>query len=286
MKIDAELVKTLIAKQFPKWKELEVRPVKRSGWDNCTFHLGDNMIVRMPSAKDYAMQVGKEQRFLPLLAPHLPLSIPTPLAQGKPDEGYPLNWSIYKWIEGESAANAQIEDLSLFAKSLAEFLIAFHKVDASNGPAAGEHSFHRGGSLSYYDQEFREALSLVQKKIQSEKALALWEHALKTHWRNKPVWVHGDISAGNLLVKDGKLSAVIDFGQLAVGDPACDLAISWTLFNDDRREIFLSTLQLDSDTIIRGKAWTLWKALLAASGSIDCCNKESQECWRIIDELL
>lgn len=131
-------------------------------------------------------------------------------------------------------------------------------IDPSGGPVAGPHSFYRGGTLLVYDDETRHAIKQLQGKIDEHKVQLLWESALATSWQHAPVWVHGDVSAGNLLVKDGKLTAVIDFGQMAIGDPACDLAIAWTLFNNNSREIFQTKLNVGQDTWLRAKAWTLW----------------------------
>lgn len=284
--VDAALVRRLIASQFPEWKDLPVRPVALSGWDNRTFHLGEDMLVRMPSAEIYAAQVEKEQRWLPQLAPYLPLQIPEPVAIGEPDEGYPWKWSIYRWIKGETAASGHIDDLGLFAKSLAQFLRAFQSIDATDGPPPGLHSFFRGGDLSIYDAETRQAIALLKDKIDADLATDIWEKALATTWRGPPVWVHGDISAGNLLIHKGHLAAVIDFGQLAVGDPACDLAIAWTLFEGESRKIFRATLPLDDATWARGRAWTLWKALITAAGHTNPHNFESKRCWHILGEVL
>lgn len=284
--IDTALVRHLIDSQFPQWKDLTIQPVALSGWDNRTFHLGENMLVRMPSALDYELQIEKEQQWLPKLAPLLPLSIPVPLAMGKPSENYPWKWSIYRWIDGQSANHSQIADLSDFAKSLAKFLLALERIDATDGPLPGLHSFHRGGNLNHYDEEVRQAIITLEDRLDVKASIEVWEAALMTTWDKAPVWVHGDISAGNLLIQQGQLSAVIDFGQLAVGDPACDLAITWTLFKDNSREIFRKALQLDSDTWARGRAWTLWKALVVAAGFTDPNNTESKQCWRIIDEVL
>jgi aminoglycoside phosphotransferase (APT) family kinase protein len=284
--INVTLVQSLIAKQFPHWKNLAIQPVALSGWDNRTFHLGENMLVRMPSAENYAVQVEKEHYWLPKLAPLLPLSIPAPLAIGEPGEGYPWKWSIYRWLEGESAATAKITDLSQFAASLAQFLLAFQRIDSAGGPCPGWHSFYRGGELKNYDPEVREALVALEGKIDVQAANHLWEAALASSWQRLPIWVHGDISAENLLVKDGNLSAVIDFGQLTVGDPACDLAIAWTMFYGKSREIFRSLLPLDKETWIRGRAWTLWKALIIAAGLTNTNAIENQQYWRIIDEVL
>ncbi len=284
--IDVALVRRLVATQFPQWKDLSVRPVALSGWDNRTFHLGEDMLVRMPSAVEYAAQVEKEHKWLPRLAPFLPLSIPVPLAIGEPAEGYPWRWSIYRWLEGEAAAFAPIDDLCAFATSLAQFLIALQRIDPSEGPLPGPHSFYRGGALMTYDSETRWAIAALKGRIDTDAAVEIWETGLSTNWRRAPVWVHGDISAGNLLVQEGRLRAVIDFGQLAVGDPACDLAIAWTLFEGQSREVFRNMLPLDEGTWARGRAWTLWKALIVAAGGTDPNNHESAHCWRIIDEVL
>lgn len=284
--IDTTLVRKLIDSQFPQWKHLEIKPVIHGGWDNRTFHLGGTMLVRMPSSQEYAAKVEIEQKWLPILAPQLQLKIPIPLAMGKPGNGYPWNWSIYRWIEGETAVFAPVSDLNKFARDLAQFLVALQKIDTSGGPLPGVHNFYRGGSLEVYDSQTRQALALLKDKIDVAAATKIWEIALATKWNKAPVWVHGDISLGNLLVQNGQLSAVIDFGGLAVGDPACDLAIAWTFFKDESREIFRSTLDLDEGTWARGRGWTLWKALIVASGICETNNIEGKDCWRIIDEVI
>jgi aminoglycoside phosphotransferase (APT) family kinase protein len=284
--IDTELVKRLVSTQFPQWKNLAVKAVTHSGWDNRTFHLGEDMLVRMPSAAAYALQVEKEQHWLPILAPKLPLPIPLPLAFGKPAEGYPWQWSIYSWLEGENAASTTITDLNDFAKTLATFLTALQKIDSTDGPRAGIHNFHRGGLLENYAAETRKAMQTLKDKINVNAAIKVWEEALATTWCGKPVWVHGDINATNLLVHAGKLNAVIDFGQLAVGDPACDLAIAWNFFEDDSRKVFRDTLSLDADTWARGRAWALWKALIIAAGFTHLKNQATTQALQIINEVL
>lgn len=263
-----------------------IDPVAMSGWDNRTFHLGKDMSIRLPSAADYELQVEKEHQWLPQLAPALPLPIPVPLAMGKPEYGYPWKWSIYRWLEGETASSGRIADLSEFAGDLGNFLIALHKINATDGPSPGLHSFYRGGSLSVYDNDTRRSIANLKDKIDTAAATEVWEAALSTSWKHQPVWVHGDISAGNLLVQKGKLCAVIDFGQLASGDPACDLAINWTLFHGKSRETFQKALPLDQGTWARARGWTLWKALLVAAGFTNPHNAESKQCWRIIEDVI
>jgi aminoglycoside phosphotransferase (APT) family kinase protein len=284
--IDVSLVKRLIATQFPEWKNLEVKPVEKSRWDNRTFHLGDNMSVRLPSAEWYAEQVDKEQFWLPKLASHLPLPISIPLAMGKPGEGYPFNWSVYKWLTGETASIERITDMNEFAKDLGEFLVALHKIDTTGGPVAGEHNFYRGDSLATYDDETRQAINLLKSKIDVELVTEIWNKAIATTWQKPPVWVHGDIAVGNLLMNNGKLSAVIDFGCLGVGDPACDLVIAWTFFKGEARDTFKAILSLDNDTWLRAMGWALWKALIVCAEICGGDPKEKENSWKIINEIV
>jgi aminoglycoside phosphotransferase (APT) family kinase protein len=284
--IDTALVRRMVTAQFPQWSELQVRPVAFGGWDNRTFHLGEHLMARLPSAAEYAVQVEKEHRWLPELAPLLPLSIPTPLAMGEPAEGYPWRWSVYRWIEGDTASLEGIGDLRDFATRLAQFLIALQGLDSANGPAAGPHNFHRGGPLTTYDVETRQAINALEGKIDRNAAIEVWETALATTWQRAPVWIHGDVSPGNLLVRSGRLSAVIDFGMLGVGDPACDLSIAWTFFEGESREAFRAMLPLDAGTWARARGWTLWKALIVWAGLAETNAVESVQPWRVIEECL
>ena len=268
--ITPDLVSRLVAAQFPHWARLPVRPVKLDGWDNTTYRLGDDLSVRLPSAEAYVPQVEKEHRWLPVLAPQLPLPIPEPLAKGAPGHGFPWPWSVYRWLAGDHATVERIADLTRFATELGDFLAALYEVDPAGGPAAGAHSFFRGGPLTTYDAQTREALSVLSGVFDAEAATELWESALAAEWHGAPVWVHGDVTASNLLVVDGRLSAVIDFGCSAVGDPACDTVIAWTFFFGDSREAFRDRLRLDEGTWARGRGWALWKALITlAKGGDD-----------------
>jgi aminoglycoside phosphotransferase (APT) family kinase protein len=284
--IDDALVRRLVTAQFPQWSGLPVRSVETAGWDNRTFHLGGHMVVRLPRAAAYAVQVEKEHRWLPQLAPLLPLQIPTPLAIGEPTDGYPWKWSICRWIEGETASPERISDLNDFATSLAEFLIALQHIDPTDGPHPGAHNFYRGGSLTTYDAETRQAIAVLKGKLDTEAVTEVWEMALKATSDRPPVWLHGDVSPGNLLIQEGHLSAVIDFGMMGVGDPACDLSIAWTLFGGESRATFRAMLSLDRGTWVRGRGWTLWKALIVAAGLTDTNAIEAARPWRVIDEVL
>lgn len=284
--IDVSLVRRLIATQFPQWADLPINPVECSGWDNRTFHLGEHMTVRLPSAMEYSAQVEKEHCWLPKLAPFLPLPIPVPIAKGKPAEGYPWHWSIYRWIDGKTASLERIVDLRQFAAALAEFLAALHSIDATDGPVAGLHNFYRGGPLNTYDAETRAAIATLGCSIDAEAVTAVWDNALASTWHGSPVWVHGDVAVGNLLVEQGRLSAVIDFGCMGVGDPACDLVIAWTLFKGDSREAFRRALPLDRATWARGRGWALWKALIACAAGTGTNHLEVEKSRLVIDEVL
>ena len=283
--IDAFLVRQLITEQFPQWKNLEIKPVEFGGWDNRTFHLGKNMTVRLPSGEEYQDQVKKEQFWLPKLASFLSMKIPVPLGMGKPTDNYPFNWSIYAWIDGETLSIERIDDLSQCAINLACFLISLQKIDPTNGPK----NFGRGSSLlKIYDTEAQWAIKTLGKTIDTYIVSKIWAIALASVWTNPPIWFHGDIAVGNLLVKNGKLSAVIDFGSMGIGDPACDLAIAWTFFQGESRNVFRKALKLDENTWLRGRGWALWKALIVAAKleGTNCTEIEIKKSKKIIDEIV
>jgi len=284
--IDARLVRALVADQFPQWTGLAVRCMPQSGWDNRTFLLGESMIVRLPSASGYAAQPHREQRCLHYLRARLPIDIPEPLAFGRPGRGYAWSWSVYRWIAGDSAANLPPSEVGQFAEDLANFLNALRGVCVEGGPEPGRDNFYRGGRLAVYDEQARQAIAALGAQIDSAAALSVWEAALATTWSGSPVWVHGDVALGNLLLRDGRLAAVIDFGQVCVGDPACDLAIAWTYFRAEHRRAFRARLALDSSTWQRGRGWALWKAVVVAAGLVGTSSIEGQHARQTIDEVL
>lgn len=284
--ITVALVEQLVATQFPQWADLPVKLVEPSGWDNRTFHLGSTMTVRLPSAEGYAPQVVKEHQWLPKLAPLLPLPIPVPLARGVPSKTYPWPWSIYPWLEGQTASFERIPDLNEFAAELARFLTALQKVDVAGGPPPGPDGGFRGGPLTTYDLETRTTLALLEGEVDVKAAMAIWEAALEATWQGPPVWFHGDVAVGNLLVKDGKLSAVIDFGCSGVGDPACDLVIAWTFLSGASRHAFYVGLLQDKPVWARGRAWALWKALITLAQHRNTNPQEATKARYVIAEVL
>lgn len=252
----------VIKEQFPEFADLDIRSVKIQGHDNRTFRLGPSMSIRMPTKESYALKVPKEQEILPKLKSHLTTAIPTPIKMGNSSSYYPFNFSIYKWLDGESANSLKINDESLesIALELAQFLKELHDIDSSDGPSPGLHNWYRGEHISVYDHQTRAQIAELKDIIDSDKALTLWQNAMRTKWQKPPVWIHGDFASGNILIKDGRLVGVIDFGGVGIGDPACDLVIVWTFLKGKAREIFKQKLDLDSDTWLRAKAWALWKA--------------------------
>jgi len=285
-KINVKLVKQLINEQFPIWSHLEIKPVELSGNDNRTFHLGDHMSVRLPSAECYVPQVEKEHKWLPILANKLSLPISKPLAKGSPSNAYPWPWTINEWIDGESLNKENISDLSQFAIDLGGFLKEFQSIDANGGPIAGKHNFFRGGNLAVYDQETRDSIEQTKEIFNKDFLTEIWETALSSKWEYEPVWVHGDIAPGNLLVKNGALCAVIDFGILGVGDPSCDAVMAWTFFDNDSRKVFKNSLNFDENTWNRARGWALWKALITFNANKDIDTPIREESYKTINVIM
>jgi aminoglycoside phosphotransferase (APT) family kinase protein len=285
--ITPELVSRLVATQFPHWAGLPVRPVEVDGWDNATFRLGEQMSVRLPSSQAYVDQVDKEHRWLPVLAGQLPLRIPEPLAKGEPGCGFPRPWSVYRWIDGQTAADGQVADLPQFAADLAGFLAALYRVDPSGGPLPGTHNFFRGGSPAYYDAETRAALAALHGHIDTGLAEQVWEAALEARWDGPPVWFHGDAQPGNLLLDSaGRLSAVIDFGTSGIGDPACDTTIAWTFLSGESQRVFKEQLPADEATWTRGRGWAIWKAMIVLVRALHTDPADAEFTKDVIDKIL
>jgi len=283
--VDAAQVRRLIGDQFPQWAGHPVQPVSQSGWDNFAFHVGDEMVARLPSASEYALAVDKEHRWLPALAPQLPLPIPVPLAKGHPGADYPFSWSIYRWLHGEPASADRIADPVRFALDLAGFLAALQSVDATDGPQPGKHNWFRGATLRTYDAQTQRAFTTLDGHVDVDLAREIWKSSLDARWHGEDIWFHGDVAPGNLLLDGGELVAVIDFGTCGVGDPSCDMAIAWTLLTSEGRQAFRERLSVDEATWARGRGWALWKTLVACVQTVGSADEEGANARRILGEI-
>ncbi|GGI78533.1 GNAT family N-acetyltransferase [Legionella impletisoli] len=286
--ITPDLARKLIAEQFPEYAHLPITSVEKQGHDNRTYRLGTEMLIRMPTAESYALKVPKEQALLPKLAPYLTISIPAPIKMGAASQGYPYPFSIYKWLDGRSINLLVLDDdcLEKLASDLARFLKELQGINNVEGLAPGQHNWWRGDHVSVYDKGAREQISELSTIIDETKAIKLWEQACKTKWNKSPVWIHGDFAISNMLLKENELSAIIDFGGMALGDPACDLVIAWTFLNGKARDIFFQEMDLDESTWLRAKAWALWKATFELCQITDKNSPEALMQKRIIENVV
>lgn len=259
---NVSLVLRLLTTQFPQWANLPIQPVQSAGTDNAIYRLGANMAVRLPRYPGSTRSIDKEHHWLPKLAPYLPLSIPVLLALGAPGEGYPFRWSILKWIEGENVIIDCIADPRQAAVDMAQFITALQQIDTTGAPLATDNNL-RGIGLVNRDTNTRKAIAALHGMIDTDAAIRVWETALEAlEWEQAPVWFHGDLLPGNVLFKQGRLNAVIDFGGMGVGDPACDLMIAWGLFKGESWNIFREALAVDDATWVRGRGHALSQAVI------------------------
>ncbi len=258
---DVALVRRLLAGQFPHWSKLRIEPVESYGTDHAIYRRGDHPAVRLPRIGWATRQAAKEREWLPKLAPYLPLALPVPVATGHPADGYPFEWSVYEWLPGKDA-NGAIDDLERAAVDLAAFVQALRQIDTTGAPHRSRHS--RGGPLGEGDEQVRRSIAQLGDRIDGVAALRSWQESLAAPaWAGPEVWVHGDLLPGNLLVVDGRLAAVIDFGGLNVGDPACDLQPAWNVFAGASRRRFRAELEVDDASWLRGRGWVLYQTVSA-----------------------
>jgi aminoglycoside phosphotransferase (APT) family kinase protein len=256
---DAALVRRLVGAQFPQWAHLAIEPVASAGTDNAIYRLGSDLAVRLPRIDWAVGQVDRELKWLPRLAPKLRLTVPIPVAVGSPAFGYPWSWGIWPWTEGEQATAETLDDLGGAARDLAAFLSALHEIDPAGGPPAS-----RGGRLSDRDEGVRAAIGSLGDEFDRGAVYAAWDAALEAPgWDSAAVWMHGDAYDGNLLARDGRLTAVIDWSGVGIGDPSADVIVAWSLFSGDSRDAFRSASRVDDATWARGRGWALAVAVNA-----------------------
>jgi aminoglycoside phosphotransferase (APT) family kinase protein len=259
---DGALVRRLLADQFPRWAELPIERVRTPGSDHVLYRLGDDLVVRLPRKEGVDQQVDKEREWLPRLAPLLPHAVPGPVAKGRPSAEYPFCWSVYRWVDGTNPGDG-VETCEL-AVDVARFVAALQRIDTKGGPPAGVQNFGRGRPLADRDAPTRAAIAELDGRVDVAAVTAAWEDALRAPaWDGRPVWLHGDLTPENLLVRGDRLAAVLDFGCLGVGDPACDLMVAWTLLGVEARGVFRAALDVDDASWARGRGWALSTGLIA-----------------------
>ena len=262
---DTAVVSGLVRDQFPEWAGLAVTAFPGSGTDNAIFRIGTRWSARFPRVERARDQVVVEHEWLPRIGPLVPLAVPRPVALGSPGRGYPWPWSVHEWLAGEPATPARVGDVGRAAADLGRFVAALGAVDPSGGPAPGARNSFRGGPLGPRDGPVRAAIAALAGTIDTGTATRVWEHALGSPlWDGPPRWLHGDLHAHNLLTEAGRLHAVIDFGCLAAGDPACDLMVAWTyLPAGAARDRFRDQVGPDEPAWSRGRGWALSMGLIA-----------------------
>jgi aminoglycoside phosphotransferase (APT) family kinase protein len=258
VEVPDELVRWLLDSQFAHWRDLPLRRLPPMGTDHQLFRLGEDLLVRMPIYRASAGQADSDAEWLPRLAPHLPVCVPVPVAVGEPGATYPFAWSVVPWLPGENPDSRNVDPVRL-AHELAEVVTALQAVDPAGGPIKRDGS--RGAPL-VPDAWVPDTITTLGDRIDGRAALAVWEAALDVGpWPGEQVWIHGDLLAGNLLVRDGRLSALIDFGALGVGDPSADLTAAWTTFEGPSRRIFHEHMGFDDDSWARARARAMLPAL-------------------------
>ncbi|MEV4669967.1 phosphotransferase [Microbacterium sp. LWO12-1.2] len=262
--ITSSLVRSVVSEQFPQWAELPIRPVEVQGWDNRTFRLGDRLTVRLPSADGYVAGLVREEHTLAILGSRFRVAIPRVVATGAPSAVFNRPWSVREWIEGHTLTSVETRERENVISSVGDALRELQACDTVGGPWAGSASAYRGCHISAVGEDVQGRLPLLAGR-HAEGCRALWDAAVTTVWTEPPVWVHGDVAPGNMLFDgSGQLTALIDFGQTCVGDPASDLAFAWLSCSSRERDRLHDRLELPEDAWLRGAAWALWKALISS----------------------
>lgn len=255
--VDAELVRRLVAEQFPQWADLPIGEIRSTGTVNAIYRLGDHLYARLPRVEEWAQDLDKEWRWLPKLAPRLTLRVPEPVGKGHPAGLYPFSWAIYRWINGLPYAEELVDDEHEAARDLAQFVVELRRIDPVGAPHGGRRP------LRELDEVTCAAIESSQGVINSDAATAVWERALEAPaWQGTPVWMHTDLLRPNVLVRGGRIYAIIDFGAIGVGDPAADVIAAWTVFGHIGRVTFRGALDVDDGTWNRARGFALHQAAM------------------------
>lgn len=280
--LDAPLVQRLVAGRFPRWAALPVRRLASSGTENAMFRLGSDLLVRLPRRPGAVPDLRLEQRWLPRLGPLLPVAVPELVGSGAPDEGYPWPWSVHRRLRGRNPVPGAVREPERLAEDLGAFVRALRRIAPQDGPAG-----YRGGPLRDRDEPTRAAVAELGGRADTGAVTALWEESLRApEHGGPPVWAHGDLSPGNVLVHGGRLSAVIDFGCAGVGDPAVDLIVAWNLLPASVRDTFRKAVGADDAEWARGRGWALSISLIQLPYYWDTNPALAENSRHVITEIL
>lgn len=278
--IDETLVRRLIVSQFPQWSDLEIRRVASTGTDNAMFRLGDDMVVRMPRIHWAVDGIGNEQAWLPHFVGRLSVSIPRLLGRGVPGEGYPWCWSVMSWLEGRNPVVGAIADPTRLVRSLADFILSLRHMPPAEGAIMRR-------QLPAFDEQVRRDIKALEGEIDTVAVTIIWEAALQApRWTAPPVWLHGDLASGNLLLVDDRFAAVIDFSGIGVGDPCDDLQMAWNLLPADVRPLLRQMVGADDATWTRARARALAQALVQLPYYWDTNPPLAESARHVISEIL
>jgi aminoglycoside phosphotransferase (APT) family kinase protein len=257
--ITTELIRTLLTQQFPAWADLPLKLMRPEGTDNAMYRLGNDKLLRLPRIIGSAENIAKEAKWLPKLATHLPIAVPEIIGKGAPTPDYPFSWLICRYIEGNNPSPKTQFAPHQAAIDLGHFVAAMQKIDTNGAPKC-----QRGMHPSIRDAATRKSINLLDDIYDVRMLTDLWEKIIATPtWSGPPVWIHGDLHAGNILIEGDLISAVVDFGLAGVGSPAADMMAAWTLLTPETREIFRSIVQPDDATWMQGRCWAFTMGVLA-----------------------
>ena len=276
LRIDLALVRALVDRAHPGFAALPLRRLESSGSSNALFRLGDDLLVRLPRQSGGSAAIDKEATWLPVIAPSLPVAVPEIVAVGEPGFGYPERWSLVRWLDGSVPS---VPDAGAFsepprrelARDLAEVVAAIREIDVPPD-AQAEPALHwyRGDPLATRDAPTRDAIAACRAigglTLDLDEVSRVWRDAMRlpdAHFASSPRWYHGDLFAENLLVRDGRLTAILDFGGLGIGDPTIDLIVAWEVLDDAARQVFREAIRVGESSWLRARAWALSIALIA-----------------------
>jgi aminoglycoside phosphotransferase (APT) family kinase protein len=246
-------VRALLTDQFPHWADRRLRRIADSGTDNAIYRLGDDLGIRLPRIQWAKAQIEKECRWLPKLAARLPTAVPVPLAKGHPGRGYPFPWLVYPWLEGSSLDRAAVDHWDVIAEDVAEFVLELEQLPPEDGPPP----IRRGTPMAQFDEAVQWGINQLSGGIDIDRAKHIWQNALDAgDWTGAPVWVHGDLLPGNILIGKGRLRGIIDWSGAGVGDPACEAMLAWS-FPSDARRVYRRALGFDDATWARARGWVV-----------------------------